>query len=268
MAEWRPLVGGYIIALHQSSVSWSVRKLVAAVEAEQLSKLKVRSGEHLAAILGTAFFGVPPVEIDGTGGVDLKFPGNALRELWRGYDEEAQYSAFEVKSMSGEYRRFEAQLTRAIDRGEEPTVDMTLTIEDAKTVLSRAQTLLDAATEQLIRKTASNATRNIFLIVNPLDALAVEATEDPPIARLLPPLQVHAEIDSVWVLWVPDHLTVFLPKRNEWIDLIFSAMNENEQQLNRGLLSLLQEAEMEYLATTDQRISSPFVFSMTMEDDE
>jgi hypothetical protein len=53
------IVESHVIAIHQNSVAWAVDEL-SRLDPEQLGHLKIRSGEHLAAILLTSFLRIVP----------------------------------------------------------------------------------------------------------------------------------------------------------------------------------------------------------------
>jgi hypothetical protein len=56
------------------TLPWAVDELVVALTVERAKSLKVRPGEHLAAILATAFFGAAPYAVDEDGNQpDLQF---------------------------------------------------------------------------------------------------------------------------------------------------------------------------------------------------
>jgi hypothetical protein len=52
--------GRQAIGIWYRTVWWAVDELVAKLTPEQLRKLRVRAGEHLAAILTTTFLRTPP----------------------------------------------------------------------------------------------------------------------------------------------------------------------------------------------------------------
>ena len=86
--------GGNIAAISNKTISWSVRRLL-ELDRKQLSSMKVRSGEHLAAILITAFLAAVPYDIDTDGDVDLRFrtsPWSPLKLL----PPSVKSAAFEV----------------------------------------------------------------------------------------------------------------------------------------------------------------------------
>lgn len=190
-----PRVGEYLIGLHQSSLPWGVKKLVADVKQQDLLKLKVRSGEHLAAILCTAYFGSAPIAVDADGGVDLVYRGHFLSDLPNPPLSLPKTSSFEIKSMSGKFREYDARVSRAVERDEAADLETyAVAVESAESVLARAQCLLAAATSQLRRKALPDSSKNVFLVVHPLDAFALEIMRDPPISAHLPKLHLDRSI--------------------------------------------------------------------------
>src|SRR4051794_40772992 len=95
-------VGSPVYAVSYRRVFAAVDQLANELTVTDLRSLKVRSGEHIAAILLTSFLGVPPFEVDTAGGVDMKFlPPDRLDGLFKVDDLPM---AFEIKSMRGPYR--------------------------------------------------------------------------------------------------------------------------------------------------------------------
>lgn len=116
--------GNYAIFVSHHTLSWAVTEVVWTLTIEQASKLKVASGEHLAAILTTAFLYTSPTSIDMAGEPDLVFKlGSAAltkvtsSRLGCGH---ASFADFEVKSLPGKFREFDAAINRAQDAGKEP----------------------------------------------------------------------------------------------------------------------------------------------------
>jgi hypothetical protein len=116
--------------------------MVETLGPETLKNLKVRAGEHLAALLTTAFLLTTPVCIDVEGGADLWF------DLSRRPDDRMKPSvlsanavsvAFEIKSMPGPFREFDSAIDRDRARGIDPR-DRTFTVpvREASDVLREA----------------------------------------------------------------------------------------------------------------------------------
>ncbi|MEU6090967.1 hypothetical protein ABZ865_30130 [Streptomyces sp. NPDC047085] len=60
-------------AITYEVMDWATEALPAHVPADHLKKLKPAAGEHLAAMLTTAYLGIVPVAVDVHGGVDLVY---------------------------------------------------------------------------------------------------------------------------------------------------------------------------------------------------
>lgn len=104
------LRGGFVIAIAPPTLQWATDQMVETLGPETLKKLKVRAGEHLAAILTAAFLHTPPMAIDTAGGADLWFdlsssPRHGLKPASILTDG-AVSAAFEIKSMPGPSRKF------------------------------------------------------------------------------------------------------------------------------------------------------------------
>jgi len=65
--------GSLAVVMWNRTLWWAVDELVEKLTPEQLSNLRVRTGEHLAAILTTTFLRTAPAEVDTKGDVDLWF---------------------------------------------------------------------------------------------------------------------------------------------------------------------------------------------------
>jgi hypothetical protein len=72
--------GRQTIGIWYRTVWWALDELVAKLPPEQLRKLHVRAGGHLAAILTTTFLRTAPTEVDTEGGVDLRFDLSKAQE--------------------------------------------------------------------------------------------------------------------------------------------------------------------------------------------
>lgn len=131
-------------------------------------------------------------------------------------------------------------------------------VETARSILRDAQHLLDRAENALTNKARDMDSLNVFLIVHPFDRFALETTESPVIARALPALPV-SNLDTVWVLWVPDHLTMWSQVVHSWTDLFFNTGSMEEAPL----LSVLQDAESDFLSGISYRNGSPYLFGLT-----
>jgi hypothetical protein len=124
--------------------------------------------------------------------------------------------------------------------------------------------MLQRARQGLLRKTSDGVSRNIFLVIHMFDRLAAETIESPIIGPALAPLDLEPDIDTVWVLWVPDHLTVWSTRERVWKDLFFSAANPDELASESPKpLTVLQDAEAEFLSTIGYSAGSPYLFGLS-----
>ena len=115
--------GRWTIGKWHRTLFWAVDELVKMLAPEQLIKLDVRAGEHLAAILTTTFLRTAPAAVDTTGGVDLWF------DLSEGCEPRpadilparATSAAFEIKSLPGGFRKFDGRIDQDKNRGVDVT---------------------------------------------------------------------------------------------------------------------------------------------------
>jgi hypothetical protein len=254
--------GRLTIGIWYRTLRWAVDELAKKLTPEQLGMLDVRAGEHLAAVLTTAFLLTAPTTVDDTGGVDLWFdlpdgrePGN-LEIL----PARATSAAFEVKSLPGGFRKFDALIDRDRARGVDPTGRaVNGRALAAKDVLHDARPWLLRARDQLHRKVSGDGTSmNVFVVTHPLDHLTVESLRDYVMGPYLEPLEDVGDLDTVWVLWPPHHLTMWSRERYEWINLMFDLMNPDEKP---GEFPALQAAEMYFFTRSGHTGGSPYLFT-------
>ncbi|SDU77018.1 hypothetical protein SAMN04488563_5392 [Jiangella alkaliphila] len=232
---------------------------------------KRASGEHLAAILTSACLNRTPVGIDLHGSVDLTYdltdPPTPVPEAFGLRD--ASHATFEVKSLPGKFREFDAAIDRAIAAGVEP-VQKTFRakVVSVNDVLSGVGSdVIQRAKRQLEQKAPIGYSRNIFLVAHYLEYPAVEvyADEIPLIAHRLAPLSGLDGIDSVWTLWSPHPILVIWSTRDQrWVNVCF-AYEEGEGQDDPEEFPLLQQVEAEFMESAGGR-GSPFYFGMTAGD--
>ena len=262
--------GRLSVVIWNRTLWWAVDELVEKLTPKQLHKLKVRSGEHLAAILTTTFLRTAPAEVDTMGDVDLWF------DLAEAHEPRpvgllpvrATHAAFEVKSLPGGYREFDAASDRDAARGVNPIGrSMEGMMRAAKDVLREARPSLEDARNQLLSKPRGEGTSlNVFLVVHLLDYLTAECFKDVVIGPYLDPLEDVEDIDTVWVLWPPHHLVMWSSERHEWMNLMFDAMNQDEvsaRQQRPIALPVLLEAEQDFLTRTGRTDRSPYFFEVT-----
>lgn len=113
-------LGQPVLAIHHSTLARAVSRCIEAIGVTRAEKLKPGSGEHLAAILATAFLDVPPYGVDLDGGPDLVFDvtRNVLdqqRYLSLLGSDAIQFVDFETKSLPrSDFRKFNAAIDRDI----------------------------------------------------------------------------------------------------------------------------------------------------------
>jgi hypothetical protein len=206
-----------VVATSATALVYAARQLAQMQGAE---KLKVRSGEHIAAILLTALHSLP-VGVDEDGGVDLVFErGSAQTRAWP--FGESLRAAVEVKSLPGKWRKHEYNM-RLGDTYQ-------VKIQNAFEILELGSKKIIEAAEALQHKVGSSSTsRNAFMIIHPMDALATELISGGPvIGHLLPALNEHVALDYLWVYWYPGLLSKWSRKDRSWTDYLFAETRPNE----------------------------------------
>jgi hypothetical protein len=255
------LAGAPVVVIWHRTLEWAVDELI-KLGPDKLKSLKVRAGEHLAAILATAFMRAAPFQVDTAGGLDLLFELSATKPPFRPMSQGVSNAAFEVKSMPGRFREFDSEINRIEARGGAARGrSISLYAQSAAEILTEARPWLVSAQKGLASKIAEpdKTSSNIFLVVHPFDALAVEL-KYPVLGPLLPDMGYLDGVDSVWVLWVPDHLTMWSREKRGWIDLMFNAINPDESHPQD--LSPLQVAEVRFLDARADKGGSPYLFTI------
>ena len=180
--------GERVWALMSPRALWrAADALVEKFGPETLRSLNVRAGEHLAALLTTAFLPISPARIDTAGDVDLWFDFGELLGSDKSQSPLPEHAAFEVKSMPGKYRRFDSSIDRDTARGIDATGrTISVQFQTANDVLREACPLLLRAKNQLSRKTSADTSRNVFLVMHMFDHIITEGV-NAVIAPLLDP---------------------------------------------------------------------------------
>ncbi len=197
--------GRLSVVIWYRTLWWAVDALAEKLSPEELGGLNVRSGEHLAAILTAAFLHTAPAEVDTAGGVDLRFDlSDARHRKAPILPAHALSAAFEVKSLPGKYREFDAGIDRDRARGVDTTGrGFGQTVRAANDVLHEAGPWVGRAWDQLRRKTSPGTSLNVFLVIHPFDYMTTECLTEPIIGMYLDPLEDVGDLDTVWVLWAP-----------------------------------------------------------------
>ncbi len=258
----RDPIGTYAVAVGHGLVSQAVADVVHVLGIGDQAKLKVGSGEHLAAILVSAFLGIPPVAVDTNGGSDLVFEVTTVSaELAENLVGRAdvRFADFEVKSLPGSFREFDAKLDRDIEARVDPRQpEFTTTVVSADDVIRNiGSKMIERAREQLARKSTSERSRNVFLVSHFFDYPIVEIKEMPLLAHCLTPLGLEDGVDSVWVLFAPYSLAVWSRATNQWAHLIISVKSRRKAKI-----SILQRIESEFLKQTGKAMKSPYAIDV------
>jgi hypothetical protein len=234
--------------------------LLAAAEAlagEQAARasLKVRSGEHLAAIFLSGLLGRTPSEFDDGGGPDLVF--DAHDKPWFPF---ASPAAFEIKSLPGAYRQELGSLLRNGASGREAAVPFRLRVWTAAEVMRDAHPVILKAESSLVRKTSPQCSRNVFLITHPYDHFAPDAARSVTVSHLMPGEVSYNALDSLWVFWPPQKLVMWSRATRTWTDILFvgdDAMIPDPD----WTLSFIQNVELSYMAMAGIT-ASPYAFEI------
>ncbi len=244
--------GQEIVAVGPRALEHAVDLLMGTMNAEKLS---VRSGEHLAAILLTALVG-RPAAVDSMGEVDLVF---VRQEAWGWPFGATDQAAVEVKSLGGSWRKVEARLRL----GDAHTTMFRTAME----ILTDASDQLDRILAQLRKKTTVEGwSRNIFLVIHPFDALAVELFDETrDVAQLLPLVDLPTDVDTLWLLWHPDVLVWWSGETRSWTRF-FIAAEPDAVPSNDEALPPLQVAERHYLDRLGRQEGSPWLFGLSSSD--
>ncbi len=245
--SWTPgllVVGGVLL---------DAAEAVAADESVR-AVLKVRSGEHLAAIFLSALLGRTPSGFDHDGGPDLVF--DAHDKSWFPYTSPA---VFEIKSLPGTYREKLSLLLRKDGTGSHSELPFPLRLWTAEDVMTDAHPTLLKAERSLVRKTPPEYSRNVFLITHPFDHFAIDVARSHVVSGLMPKNVGYDALDSLWVYWPPGKLVMWSKAAQTWTDILFAT--DPDVPWPDESLSFIQNVELAYMATAGIT-ASPYVFGI------
>jgi len=89
---------------------------------------------------------------------------------------------------------------------------------------------------------------------------------DEILASALPPLVEASDLGlrTVWILWVPDHLTMWSVVEERWTEMNFRGINPTEDlETDLDGLAVLQRAEARFLQEVGSEHISPYIFRLT-----
>ncbi|MFI5591108.1 hypothetical protein ACIA5G_39075 [Amycolatopsis sp. NPDC051758] len=262
--------GSYVVAVPYQTVWAAVAGVIDALGVDTASGFKVRSGEHLAVVLASAFLGGPPIATDKDGGPDMVFDLGVLPAEWRPAltgRADARFADVEVKSLRGPVRAFDAAIDEDLAHGQEPRKRTMVTriVSANDIVAGPGQDMLGDAAEQLQRKSSPDRARISMLIAHQLDHLHAEVL-DVVIAHHLEPLtDLPGSVDAVWMLFAPTHLVVWSVVENRWTNLLFKAADTPGQPPPPGAedgLEFLVAVDEEFRRLIGDDSPSPYAFKL------
>lgn len=227
-----------------------------ASEPAARTRLKVRSGEHLAAIFLSGLFGRTPSEFDEHGGPDLVFDALDTKS-WFPF---ASPAAFEIKSLPGAYREKLSLLLRKDNPDRTAEVPLRLRVWLAAEVMLDAHPTLLKAERSLIKKTPPEYSRSVFLITHPYDHLALDVAQSQTVSHLMPREVGCDALDSIWVFWPPGTLVMWSRATQTWTDILF-VTHGHEVLDPDDTLSFIQNVGLTYMAVAGIT-ESPYVFNI------
>lgn len=216
--------------------------------------LKVRSGEHLAAIFLFGLFGRIPSGFDDHGGPDLVFDAHGNKS-WFPF---ASPAVFEIKSLPGAYRKNLSLLRRNTTFGQENADPFQLRLWTAIEVMLDAHPTLLRAERSLVEKCPPQCSRNVFLITHPYDHFALDVAQSQTVSHLMPRVIRYPALDSVWVFWPPSKLVMWSRWTQIWTDILFVPGDAEVYDLDQAF-SFIQNVELTYLGGAGIT-ESPYVF--------
>ncbi|MCX4632982.1 hypothetical protein [Streptomyces sp. NBC_01443] len=257
-------IGTHIRAITYDVMDWATEALPAHVSADDLKKLKLAAGEHLAAMLTTAYLGIVPVAADVRGGVDLVYrvadlDSGALSSLLG--RNGVEFADFEVKSIPRGFREHDAAISRALKGGEGPGTHLA-TVVSANDVVEAARPMIDKAAKQLREKSSPDRARVAFIMSHFFDWPYTECL-DLLIAHTLNAPTLPDEIDAMWVFFAPSHLVVWSAVEQHWTQLLLGSLKEDSAVPEIDFdMELLQHYEGLFLERAGIEGPSPFYYGI------
>lgn len=238
-------VGQHVVGAPEARLRLGV-ELLSSLPSAMLGALKVRSGEHLAALTLSGLLMARPISVDESGGVDLVFDVEPDASLGH---QRPGLLAVEVKSLPGEFREFHARSERGLTHSLEVT-----SVDDLISVLGE---WVERAESKLADLAASS--RHAFLVVHPLDHLPVEIAEEHLISPFLPELGAAVRLDAVWLLY-GRQLAIWTRQPARWSEILF-VPNQDGSGGDDDPWDVAEESLLARLGL--QPVDSPFMFGLT-----
>lgn len=250
-------IGHRVIAYHRRRPLAAVEMLAKALSTDQLRALKIRSGEHVAAIVATMVHFEPPVAVDIDGGPDLQFGPS---EQW---ERPGVTIAYEVKSIAGGFREF---LARSDDPGAAEEFEVTVRAIDE--IVREVSSVVRAADDKLATKVSSGTSRNVLLVLHPFDEFPIELADE--IAELLPGAALSTAfddtgLDTVTIVVIPPgSVAQWSRTLGDWQSIVFASNEDDEPWEEPPVM----KAEREFMARVQPALESPYDVWVTATADE
>jgi len=221
--------------------------------AEQLTALKVRSGEHVGAIIATMIHFEAPTAVDDSGGPDLEFEPSAT------WERPNVRVAYEIKSIAGNYREYDARLG---DPGAPQEIStMVRTIDD---IVGQASDVVRSADESLAGKVSSDTSRDVILVLHPMDEFPIEITDmtsELLIGAGLSTSFADTGLDTVTlVVLPPGSIARWTRTIDGWESIVFPSDPDNPGEDDEPPIIA---AESEFMARFRPGVDSPYHVRLT-----
>jgi hypothetical protein len=259
-------VGTHVVAISYDVMDAATAVLVERLPLETLHAMKLASGEHLAALLATAYLKAVPVAVDVDGGVDLTFDLKASDNLHLktllGRDD-VRFADFEVKSVPGAFREeYLPATTRAMERGTEQPPAHLAQVVSANDIVEASAAMISKAAGQLRDKSSPERARVAFIVSHFFDRPYVECGQ-PLISRTLAPFHPPEGVDAVWMYFAPSHVVVW-SGAGGWSDLLLGSFTKDAIGPEHSHdMELLQHYEGLFLERAGIDKPSPFFYGLT-----
>lgn len=185
-------------------------ELLAAQPRAEVDRLKIWSGEHLAALILTAFTGHAPRCADAAGEVDLVFDLPTGTDVFGG----GRHSV-EVKTVPGPFRHWLHRATRQ----QTPPVHGVPIVELA--IVESEISIAAATAAAAANRRCDGSTQHAFVIVHPFDMLAPVSIRELFTGPFLTLDPLPNGIESLTVLLWPEEILSRRRDATEWTQALF-----------------------------------------------